>query len=1090
MDWFSNAERQRSRESDLYAVSRPAATDSSEVSENQAPTRSDDEHSRGPSQEETSHAAAAATTPAALPSPAISALDSDHQDDIGVPSRSVSQLTRPIAEDSAFEYSHPGPAERPAGQQSTAPQHLDGVAGQDGLAPHSLAAPGPFLGPQDASRSDVHSSDKSLNVPQARRRSVVSEVSSASPSPGPGAEGGSHLRRSISLSPADEVPGEHQHEPQYPVRYQKQVLGQGLESSSVGEEGQGQPAASGLDDDQVYWREEEQPRSIHEPPLTQAPHHETGNLATAPSLEHQPQQPAQQQQFEEDQHDTGQSRAFSFAGIEGVGEVHSVPHDLSQVPTLPLSPVSQSQSSRALSKEMSSVSVEEVVDPENAPGQRHSRSYSRPFGADPNVRNHPAFRSPEPDQPAVNRAQMYSSESPLPSARRAPDELDRRRQPYKDFQHVPVSPRPERPAEEGYRIPGPYVQEYRSPKQISAPKAGRPLTHVHDTGRPLPSALRSHPYPPSQPSSMPHSAQAQYTEDGRPLRESYQSGPPNFAPAPDTLLQYDLKPDPDFEPQQQSRIVPSQRHSMGPPPLPIDRSIPDASAKDRPKKGSFGGLFGGSSKSRSKLKKPGRVGSPIEDPNIYQKEKRNSIFRRNSKPGSISSQRSSQHGGQDQLGQLPPSSTPTHSARRHSRELLTGFTHESNDQPPEGKKKRFSGFGARLFKSGSSSKSTSAPVATTESSMAPSSRQLDQQYPSSTIMSSQGLPDQNSYGQFAPGQGVYFHPGAENSQRSQSAYPQSPGSQQMSPYQRVISPYQHHVLPSTHSYAPPPQDSQPGPDQQPLNGPYRSDTYPYMNPEPRRPSDLRIDTSNGNRRHSGVPATAPAQIYPPRDAPFTTAPTGASHNPNGSPGVASAAAPSRSSIGPGTLQQNPASNQTNVRAHVIDLHKRSRSPRLGRPPSDEFNTERPHLQPEAAPASNLGTFSLKKISPVGGIPRPEGDQERPYAITVPGLDDDDQRRKREDHLLRGPLAPGGSETPVSVESGNNAGNGLDRNVSLLEGHGPPSDRRSSARDKTAPGVIVELPGSKAEGYESEEEIPMSATAYPGQEWMPAFVADD
>ncbi len=48
--------------------------------------------------------------------------------------------------------------------------------------------------------------------------------------------------------------------------------------------------------------------------------------------------------------------------------------------------------------------------------------------------------------------------------------------------------------------------------------------------------------------------------------------------------------------------------------------------------------------------------------------------------------------------------------------------------------------------------------------------------------------------------------------------------------------------------------------------------------------------------------------------------------------------------------------------------------------------------------------------------------------------------------------------------------------------------RESARDRSG-GVIAELPGSKAEGYESDEEVLMSATAYPGQEWVPVMVGD-
>jgi hypothetical protein len=34
---------------------------------------------------------------------------------------------------------------------------------------------------------------------------------------------------------------------------------------------------------------------------------------------------------------------------------------------------------------------------------------------------------------------------------------------------------------------------------------------------------------------------------------------------------------------------------------------------------------------------------------------------------------------------------------------------------------------------------------------------------------------------------------------------------------------------------------------------------------------------------------------------------------------------------------------------------------------------------------------------------------------------------------------------------------------------------------------VELPGSKAPGDDSDEEIVMSSTAYPGQEWAPEYL---
>jgi hypothetical protein len=163
--------------------------------------------------------------------------------------------------------------------------------------------------------------------------------------------------------------------------------------------------------------------------------------------------------------------------------------------------------------------------------------------------------------------------------------------------------------------------------------------------------------------------------------------------------------------------------------------------------------------------------------------------------------------------------------------------------------------------------------------------------------------------------------------------------------------------------------------------------------------------------------------------------------------------------------------------------------------SDDFD---PPQRNQPAPNSMLGTFTSKHISPVGGVRRPDNDQERPFAINLPGLDEDESsRRKKKDPRHRISAGPARSETPVSVESGgpgtSNAGH-LERNVSVLEGYNstplsPNKERRESARDKTTPGFPAELPGSKAEGYESEEEIPMSATAYPGQEWMPVFVGD-
>lgn len=57
----------------------------------------------------------------------------------------------------------------------------------------------------------------------------------------------------------------------------------------------------------------------------------------------------------------------------------------------------------------------------------------------------------------------------------------------------------------------------------------------------------------------------------------------------------------------------------------------------------------------------------------------------------------------------------------------------------------------------------------------------------------------------------------------------------------------------------------------------------------------------------------------------------------------------------------------------------------------------------------------------------------------------------------------------------------------------PTTTNEAGVTKTLPapraGKVIEmheLPGSRPDGYESEEEVVMSATAFPGQEWMPVF----
>lgn len=1065
-DWFSDRELTGSQTSGLDQILQQSATAPSAAPISQETSKSAPE----PATEESRAGDKPAGVPAIAHSPAISALDSEqeHHDNENLPSRSISQLTRPT-DKSPIELSQGTTDEGNVSQEErdNAVEHEEGPA-------DTLVPPKPFTDHPNGSTSDVDSSDRSLQVPTGRRRSVISDVSSASPSPVHDDEG-RLARRSVSLSPADDLPVNTFSSP---IERPRAQVEEPVHSSIVAQTSQRPTAA---DDSYAAPKQIETTGASQQLSQNPGPNVESGRERQA----------------------LGHHRPFSFAGIEGDSAAYqpdsNQDQDLIRTPSQPLSPVSQARSSAALSKEMSQVSADEAPDTRNPPPPRVSVSYSRPFGVDPNARNSTAVGSAEPEEPPMDRAKMYSSESPLPSARRAQEEIDRSRQPREQYQSTTMHQH--QPSEEGYRIPGPYVQEYRSPKQISGPKNGRSQVQVQASGTPLPSARRSQQFS-GHTSPQPQPGRTSYIATGQADLPSYQDEA-HYMDAPDAYADLDMKPA-DFEIHSPDQSLRQNRQSMGPPPVPEQQqAITQTAHTEAPapappaerKRSTFGKLFGVGSKG-SKLQKQGRVGSPVENPEPVHKEKRGSMLRR---AESVSSHQSSRHGGQDHLGHLPPSNLQSHSARRLSRDNLRAPTPEVVAQPTEGKKKRFSGLGGKLFKSSSAAKAATIPAPSTHSNVSqqqnPTQRVLSpgpHSARSPRVMSPEPYSAHTPYDQYAEGPGSYFYQGHGGSGQppAHSGYAPDQYHAQTAQYPTSTSAYQHIPRPNSQIYPPqtPPQGAQPPAGQYPLPG-----AYPYLVPSQNRPSDLRIDTSNPPRGHYSVPASAPVQNR-------AVASASAPYNPHPSPRIPTTTAPASAS---------PRANQ-DPRAHVIDLHKRSRSPRLGRPASDEFDVAGQLPSKKQAPGVNsmLGTFSSKRISPVGGVPRPDNDQERPYAITVPGLDDDGRERRRKQtpaQRIAGEVDR--SDTPVSFASSHgghphgtshnlDAGDGgLDRQVSVLEGYNntamsPREARRSSARDKTTPaGVIAELPGSKAEGYESEEEIPMSATAYPGQEWMPVFVGD-
>jgi len=210
-------------------------------------------------------------------------------------------------------------------------------------------------------------------------------------------------------------------------------------------------------------------------------------------------------------------------------------------------------------------------------------------------------------------------------------------------------------------------------------------------------------------------------------------------------------------------------------------------------------------------------------------------------------------------------------------------------------------------------------------------------------------------------------------------------------------------------------------------------------------------------------------------------------------------------LGPSTSAGATRASSTN--SHVADLHKRSRSPRHGRLPSENDFLDATK-QDSKDPVSQLGTF--KNRSPAGDATEQEV-QEKPWRIDLPEAEEREAKRKAKQLLIeRGgtsasPTSARESATRSPVQGpGVGLGQGQEaRPLTVAEKimgaqRSPLSpsaaavvNTTSAGRDLRSPGgagrkewPVAELPGSKAEGYESDEEVPMCATAYPGQEWMP------
>lgn len=708
------------------------------------------------------------------------------------------------------------------------------------------------------------------------------------------------------------------------------------------------------------------------------------------------------------------SRPFSFEGSEALRQAQQAyvqnqqPQDtISQ----PLSPVSQTAS-----KTLSQVSVEEAVDERALKPNRVSKSYSRPFGTE-SLGQHPAFRQDEQQHSA---SQLGSSQVPTGDVHRLEAEGARYRDQLRPTQ------------EQGYRIPGPYHQEYRSPKPKST-QTPSPTAPQNQRANNLPSVNQQVTMPPASFEDL---------------------GDKRFPGA-------------------------SGAGSMGPPPLP-----PPVHDQPRPapppSKRSFGAFFRAKSKPA-----PGRRES-IDREDVMDGGKRPGFFSRNSRQDSIASQNSSQNESRDMVGQLPSATVANRKQNRLSKDF-TGRktpTQLESDDPSNKKKKRFSAMGNLFSKSDKNER-----VATPQRS--------------STLPYNSVQPDRGQY---------------------QQQY-QDDRSQQY-PYSAPVGGYPPQQEPQQYNYN---------------EHPSQNESYSQHYPTPAtnynqqhhdsRPSDLRIDTSGHGGRRINHPATAPPQTYAPRDISYdgttsnhnTAVSAFPSHNPNSTsttfyhPTTATSPIPPPTTRAPTSAAPSSAIRPSTIDAHVVQLHKRSRSPTSeARRRSQGGSLAPPVPEEDIDPAGGLGTFSNKKYSPVDGIVRSEGEQEKPWRIGIPGSDGEEGRRRTKQLVIEqggrmrdvghGSAVDGTQQQQQQTVAERMMAPSMPASASTVNGHAhangasgitkpPPIPAMSpnrdaiGSRDGRRGGYVAELPGSKAEGYESEEEITMSATAFPGDWQMPVFVDD-
>ena len=765
-----------------------------------------------------------------------------------------------------------------------------------------------------------------------------------------------------------------------------------------------------------------------------------------------------------------ESRPFSFVG----GETLISPLTKTSIDRSAQSPIASSSlpGFDPLQKELSVVSAESSRDSLDL-AKRKSKSYSRPFVTDPNVRNHPAFR---PSEEIAREGAPQTQVQPVVGQVNdiSPEQFQQRK--------VPTANQPE-----GYRIPGPHGHEYRSPKQVPLAFAGQAQPRSQS--------------PPSQ------------------------NGGPGFSSA------HPLRShDPQSVEQVQSPAV-----FGGASPAPQQQMSPPA---DRPEGRSMSSLLRSRSKSGSRR---GRGEATRDGQPSPKKEKRGGIFRQRTKPDSESLRSDTGSIRQDSYGGRADSPQQDFGARqRPNGEERDHVGNLDNTRPPsqlrnsssgdilqsDVKKKRFSGFGGFFGRTSSASREQGQQVESPGYSGVDAYRELKNQKQTekpTRASTFSGLLGKSNHAR--PQQGAI---------PPQNATPQYnfPPQQVRAPFPQTTSMQHPYSAPPQRDYQPVQSFNAPAPVQQspasamphgpdsfarehyareqdfPDHRPMQQSGYvanPQQIPQDSGRQALHIDTgSNYAPAHNLVTAPpGPAPAFPsqsPSAAPPSAPPRQPSYLNNQRP----------QSPYEDTRSRSPYSaNTANIpESHAIDLHKRSRSPRNGRRNSDD---ERDEMTRASDLANQLGTFS-KASAPRSADPN-KVEQEKPWEIVLPGSEEEKKRLSDARLLERAGSVPhSASKDARSLERASSTqqpatnGTRATQNTTMasevnkeaprkqptvaekLMGVQTPREREplkaAENQQRGFGGSPVELPGSRAPGDESDEEIVMSSTAYPGQEWMP------